>query len=320
MNIDFKVSATPAVIDHDFDALRGKLTEVLESYRSLVVTEDSMKDARAQATELNKLKGRVADRRKEVAKEAAQPIREFEAKAKELEGEVESARQEILQQMARFEKERLDQALAVATEALEKAYDQSGVLEAFRTADTAELRKMGTLTAKGALTAAAGRTIDGMVSKCLSRQEKVARRLGELEIKSSRAGLVSPITREHVEQFLLLEDDFVFDDHVDAIIKRELRRQEEIQAAAEAPQPAPAEHPDEEIAPKPGLAPQDSYAAPATQGSVYQVTIKLEVPVGPSVTEEAVVDQLRKRLADSGISKTVRSITSQKLSSMEKAA
>lgn len=77
-------TAVPQVIDFNFEAIKNELTDKLTKYNNLVVTEDSIKDAKADRANLNKLKEALETKRKEVKKEVMAPYTAFEAKIKEL--------------------------------------------------------------------------------------------------------------------------------------------------------------------------------------------------------------------------------------------
>ena len=64
--------------------LKAELTPRLEKYNSLVVTEDSIKDAKADKAALNKLKTAVEDERKRIKKLYLEPYNVLEAQCKEV--------------------------------------------------------------------------------------------------------------------------------------------------------------------------------------------------------------------------------------------
>ena len=62
------LSVMPEKIDFNFDEMKTELSEKLEKYNALVVTEDSIKDAKSDRANLNKLKTAIDDKRKEIKK------------------------------------------------------------------------------------------------------------------------------------------------------------------------------------------------------------------------------------------------------------
>lgn len=77
-------AALPAEIGFNFEELKTELAERLEHYRSLVVTEDSIKEAKADRAKLNKLRTAIDTRRKDIKAEYLKPYNAFEGKIKEL--------------------------------------------------------------------------------------------------------------------------------------------------------------------------------------------------------------------------------------------
>ena len=83
MNTDLEKSL-PKQIDFNYDQLKSKLSEQLEHYKNLVVTEDGIKGAKEDKSKLNKLKTALDNQRKAVKKECLAPYEDFEIKVKEL--------------------------------------------------------------------------------------------------------------------------------------------------------------------------------------------------------------------------------------------
>lgn len=338
-----QVTATPAIIKTNFEELDKLLDAELEKYKGLVVTEEGIRDARTHATTLNKLKTEIATRRKEVVREASEPIDQFKDLARGLEDKVEIVRQDILAQVKQFDEKRLQTAEKLVYEHLAQAYDLDGILDEFRTADVSDLVKLGSLTEKGALTKGTKDTISGRVSACAAWQSRIQFRLAHLEAESYRAGLKAPLQREHIEGFLKTEDEDAYQRHLAALIERELERQKNIEeaarlereaatlppepvaaqadAATQVPEDKPAAY---EAAPDPTPAhveppefageaisfddPLDFDAplpAIARTVSIYMV-LQVEVPV--ELSHENIESQLRSRMAAAGIEESIRSM------------
>lgn len=77
-------TALPAEIGFNFDELKVELTERLHHYNTLVVTEEAIKEAKADLANLRKLKDALDSRRKEVKRKCLEPYNAFEAQVKEL--------------------------------------------------------------------------------------------------------------------------------------------------------------------------------------------------------------------------------------------
>lgn len=77
-------TALPKVIGFNFEELKAELTARLDYYNSLVVTEETIKEGKAERAKLSKLRDAVEAKRKEVKREYMAPYTDFESKVKEL--------------------------------------------------------------------------------------------------------------------------------------------------------------------------------------------------------------------------------------------
>ncbi len=93
-------------IKFNFEELKSKLTDSLEKYQGLVVTEDNLSDSTKTRTELNKLKTSIEDERKRIKKEWNEPYVAFETQIKELVGLVDKPIQCLDTQIKAFEEKR----------------------------------------------------------------------------------------------------------------------------------------------------------------------------------------------------------------------
>ena len=77
-------TALPKVIGFNFEELKAELTARLDYYNSLAVTEDTIKEGKAERAKLSKLREAVEAKRKEVKRDYMAPYTDFESKVKEL--------------------------------------------------------------------------------------------------------------------------------------------------------------------------------------------------------------------------------------------
>ncbi len=75
---------TLAPINLNFDELKTQLTEFVESYKNIIITEEQKGEAKADIATLRKLKTELDDKRKEIKREYMKPCDEFEAKINSL--------------------------------------------------------------------------------------------------------------------------------------------------------------------------------------------------------------------------------------------
>lgn len=74
----------PEVIAFNYDELKKELTEKVQTYETMVYTDDQIKEAKADRANLNKLKKALNDERIRREKEYMQPFNEFKAKINEI--------------------------------------------------------------------------------------------------------------------------------------------------------------------------------------------------------------------------------------------
>lgn len=112
------LSGLPQTIDFNFEAMKAELDTKLERYRSLVVTEDGIKEAKEDRAALNKLKTAINDRRREIKRQCLAPYDAFEKKCKDLTGMIDQASGSIDDQVKAFE----EQEKAQKRQQLEEAW------------------------------------------------------------------------------------------------------------------------------------------------------------------------------------------------------
>lgn len=310
------VKSVPAVIDTNYEAVRTQLEAEIAKY-DIVVTVDTVKDAKALATKLNKLKGEIASRRKEEVAKASEPVRAFEEKVKSLEAMCEDGRQRILSQVSSFEQVTLRTAQKELAVYLLECYQKQKIDSEYQTVKMDDLVKISALTATGNLTKAAKESVSARVGECAIRQSRVALRLSQLENESHRAGLHAPLTREHVAGIINTESDEQYSGYLADLIARELSRQKETLRIADEAKQQELER-QEAVAPDPKPAMQPATSAPvlrqpqqtrhAGPTRAVRVSIELEVDVPPGATLQKIEALLRAKLVQAGIEKSIRSI------------
>jgi len=345
MNQELIVKTQPPVLDTNYEALKAHLKSELEKY-DVVVTVDTVKDAKSLATQLNKTKAQLDTRRKQEVADASEPIKAFDAQMKELVTMCEGGRQKILAQVQTFEAETLAKAQALLQEYLNTLFVDYKVRREYQTATVDGMARLTSLTGTGKLAASACAEVDARVNECKMLQQQTDLRLSQLENECYRAGLHSPLTREHVEGILFAEEAR-YQDALQGLIIRELDRQAETekrataaaekklqneQAAREAQQasPAPLQAPPDEPAPAAATAPEptapDRHATAAAVQTVssnntvwLNIVCSLSINVPATLKHDAIEKELRKKLAAAGIEQSLKSIEING-SSQEKAA
>lgn len=233
--ITIEASVTPAVITIDFDKIEKELDEQLKQY-DVVVTENSVKGAKDVATKMNKVALAIDARRKELITEASAPIQEADARMRVLNQKAKDARERILKQVQVFEDKVRAAARDQLIECLHDLYLDYQVEEEFATVTIDDMVKLTAITATGALTAASLNELTARVRNVKDLQDKVSRRLLELENACYRAGLETPLTRAHVEHILKAGDE-AYMGGLDSLISAELSRQKQAEEQREERKP-----------------------------------------------------------------------------------
>lgn len=105
------IQAALPVIGFNYDELKTELAERLQHYNGLVVTEDTIKDAKTDRANLNKLRTAIDTRRKEVKKAYMVPFNNFEAQCKELTALIDEPIKVIDDQLNEFDERRKQEKL-----------------------------------------------------------------------------------------------------------------------------------------------------------------------------------------------------------------
>jgi len=323
-----EITQQPAVLSFAYETFKADLEKRLEQYRT-VVTADTVKEAKETATELNKIKTDLDTRRKEAIKYVSAPIKTADDQMKECVKLVADGRQDILDQVAKFDQARLDGLQDELIQRRDRLRADAEIQPEFYGAanDLSDLVKLGNLTAKDRLTNKAVQAVADRVNAELKLQQTVERRLLELENASFRAGLAAPLSKAHVEHFLYANDETYaakLDELLQAEVERDrqsrqaIARESEKQAQAE-PQPEPEPEPQKPTLEEAGLAggpehggymakpePQDEpRQAPAQPGQSeqYHMTVTMTATLPAGMTEQDVEQQFRAFIEGPGNTK-----------------
>lgn len=101
----------PQHIETNFEAVDAYLTEAMEPYTQMVVTEDSIVDAKKTLAQLRKLKDGINSQKIAVKREWMKPYTEYEDKAKQLMSRVEAGISNIDGQVKDYDSRRKEQKL-----------------------------------------------------------------------------------------------------------------------------------------------------------------------------------------------------------------
>lgn len=125
------IKLVPGELIFNFDELKGQLSERLENYKGLVVTEDNEREVTKDKAELNKLVKAIDDYRKNQKKEMSAPITEFENKCKELTSLVTNVVTPIADQLKAFEDARKEEKRTEVHRQVEKVINDLGLNQTY---------------------------------------------------------------------------------------------------------------------------------------------------------------------------------------------
>lgn len=105
----------------NFDEMKEALTEFIEPYTQLIVSEDAIAEAKADRAKINAVAKHVDDYRKLVKKVYTEPLKQFEDKCKELTAICDKGKSNIDYQLSEFEEKRKQEKYELLKEHYETA-------------------------------------------------------------------------------------------------------------------------------------------------------------------------------------------------------
>ncbi len=130
--INTDLSLIPKKIDFNAEELKSQLAERLGYYDSLVVTEDAIKDAKADRAALNKLKTAMESRRKEIKAACNEPYENFKRQYDEILSMIQKPINAIDRQIRAFDDKRKDEKLKAITEFWNQNVGECGSYVSFK--------------------------------------------------------------------------------------------------------------------------------------------------------------------------------------------
>jgi hypothetical protein len=307
-----EISIHQPSLSANFETVEEELDGLLADYKNEAVTEAGLPEAKARATELNKLAGELDERRKATVREARSPIDEFDERMKALVQKVKDVRAGITSQVNQFEEARRAEIREQLRNHLTERWAAEGVEERFRRARVDDLAQLGAVTAKGALTKKSREAVDGRVATDKGLQDTVKRRLADLRSRSYEAGLSTPLTEDNVFSFLETSEE-QWEAGLSRVIDAELRREQAAaqkarETNAEAPAgTTPAEAPQSSTDDAPAKSEPEKYTAEEGK-RWWQVTATFLVETSERVSQEAIEAECRRVMTEEAGVRTLKSV------------
>lgn len=210
------------VIQENFQVIKEHVLANLKKYE-VKVTLDNIDKAKALATSLNQLSNKAEEHRVNAVRIVSEPINIFNARCREIVELIQGKRKFILDQVEVFNKETRNECLELLKSALATAYYNYGVTEEFKTAKVDDLAIVSNKNKTG-ITSKAKSTVEARALECKRFQEKIELRLNTLEGTCYKSGLEAPLVRQNIESFLKVEDEAIYQQKLQSLIKSEIQR------------------------------------------------------------------------------------------------
>lgn len=131
-SLEFKVEKEVApVIKINFEELKSRLSNTLQDYKGLVVTEGNLSTCKAKQKELASIRVKIDNYRKEKKKELSKPITLFEAQCKDLISLIEQVEEPIKLGIKVFDDEKRDSKRLQAIELAKDVATEYGLNEKY---------------------------------------------------------------------------------------------------------------------------------------------------------------------------------------------
>lgn len=120
---EFKVEELhkPILIRGNWDEMQEALSNMMQAYAGLEVTEENIPERKKDVATLRKMKKAIDDKRKEVKKDYETPLKRFEERCKELTGIIDTEIERINHDLSAYEMKRRTEKQAV----IRKLYDEN---------------------------------------------------------------------------------------------------------------------------------------------------------------------------------------------------
>lgn len=120
--LDFEIKQeTLPVIKINFDEMKAALSEKMEQYKGIIVTEEGLSTCKADQKQLAGLRNKIDTFRKDKKKEMSEPITQFESQCKELISLVEKAEKPIKAGIKIFDDKKREEKRQKALELIQES-------------------------------------------------------------------------------------------------------------------------------------------------------------------------------------------------------
>lgn len=239
---ELQVEKQLPVVQTNFEEVKASLQSEINKYKGIVVIEENLKDCKATQKELAGLRIKLDTHRKDIKKSLEAPIKEFEAKCKELVGMIADVESPIKDGINVFDDKRREEKKNKALEFIKEAITAHSLEEKYSSQLVVEDKY---LTLNGSIKAIREDVEAKAISlKAQQEAEKAHIALLKAAIESTlelvNRDLKTPLKPEDFEKFIDLGWDI-------KSIDREIKSRAELVKEAEKPKEIPKEEPKQEV-------------------------------------------------------------------------
>lgn len=200
MELNLVLKSNFEVIECNFDDLEAKLREKIQNDYNLVVTEDTVKEAKVTKAEINKGKKALEQIWREKKNELEAPIKALNDRAKQVFALCDDAVKSIDAQIVQFEAKKRELAVALCEEYKNKLCSERGI--PFESVQCGSLNNLGYVTEKGLLSSQGKQVVENLVNaKALEIQEQKQRELEkQLEVERIKQEAVNNYKQQVAQQ------------------------------------------------------------------------------------------------------------------------
>ena len=231
-SLEFKIEKEVVpVIKINFDELKTQLSNTLQDYKSLVVTEGNLSTCKAKQKELASIRVKIDNYRKEKKKELSKPITLFEAQCKDLVSLIEQAEKPIKEGIEVFDSQKRDSKRLQAIELAKEVAEEYGLNEKYAS-------RLGILDKYCNLSAKSNEVKEDLISKAITLKVEQDREMELIEIIKDTINSEN----EKINLKMKFED---FEKYINMgmsareVIREIKSRAERIYAAENPPEPEP---------------------------------------------------------------------------------
>jgi len=228
------------VLSANFEDVKASLTETLNKYKGIVVTEDGLKDCKATQKELSSLRVKIDTYRKTIKKEVLVPVTEFEGKCKELEKLIVDVENPIKEGINVFDNQRREEKRTKALDFIADAIESHELKPKY----ASQLNVLDKYITLGGSAKAVKEDIEVRAESLKIQQDSEER---ELEQLIASIDMYVTTFNEDINLKLKAEDFYKYIDKGHNIISITSLIKEQHDKIKEAENPKPIESPKEEI-------------------------------------------------------------------------